>query len=264
MYKKTIFLLISIFLHRFAFSESEVARLVPMVITKIAHALPAFTQGLAIDEDQLYESTGLYGQSTIRLLNISTGEVIRGSPLSSNLFGEGIAVFPDQIIQLTWKELQTIVYDRNTLKIKHILFYSGEGWGLCRDENTVWMSNGTSVLTQRNIETFSIIKTLDVHLMGRQMNDLNDLECVGNFLYANVYGKNDILQIDKLTGAVSAVIDASSLLSRGEKGRLNQNQVLNGIAFRPKNGTFFLTGKEWPWIFEVRFVSADFLVPDIF
>ena len=96
------------------------------------------------------------------------------------------------------------------------------------------------------------------------MNDLNDLECVGNFLYANVYGKNDILQIDKLTGAVSAVIDASSLLSRGEKGRLNQNQVLNGIAFRPKNGTFFLTGKEWPWIFEVRFVSADFLVPDIF
>ena len=126
------------------------------------------------------------------------------------------------------------------------------------------MSNGTSVLTQRNIETFSIIKTLDVHLMGRQMNDLNDLECVGNFLYANVYGKNDILQIDKLTGAVSAVIDASSLLSRGEKGRLNQNQVLNGIAFRPKNGTFFLTGKEWPWIFEVRFVSADFLVPDIF
>lgn len=224
------------------------------VIAKIPHDLPAFTQGLAIEEDQLYESTGLYGQSSLRVLNILTGEVIRRLSLHPHMFAEGIAVFPNRIIQITWKERQALIYERRGLKLQQTLFYSGEGWGLCRDGNTVWMSNGTSLLTQRDLKNFSSLRTIRVHHQGVFLDRLNDLECVGNDLYANVWQKNWIVRINKATGEVTGIIDASSLLSSTEKRSLGPDNVLNGIAFRPKTKTFFLTGKDWPWIFEVRFI----------
>lgn len=233
-----------------------VERLIPVVVSKLPHELPAFTQGLAIEEDRLYESTGLYGQSGLRIIDILTGKVLRKRPLRTEIFAEGIAVFPQQIVQITWREQQAFVYDRNGLKLQHILFYSGEGWGLCRDGNTVWMSNGTSTLTQRDLSTFIPLKTLKVLWHGDPVENLNDLECVGNDLYANVWQTNWIIRIDKLTGEVTGIIDASHLLSISEKKRLTLDEVLNGIAFRPKTGTFFLTGKSWPWIFEVRLVSS--------
>lgn len=235
-----------------------VERLVPVVVSKLPHELPAFTQGLAIEEDQLYESTGLYGQSSLRILNIFTGQVLRKLPLASEVFAEGIAAFPDRIIQITWKNQQAFVYQRDQLKLQHVLFYSGEGWGLCRDGNTVWMSNGTSMLIQRDLLTFAPLKVLKIRFQNNPLEYLNDLECVGNDLYANVWQKNWIVRIDKLTGEVTGVIDASSLLSHSEKAHLLPNEVLNGIAFCPKTETFFLTGKGWPWIFEVRLISQPF------
>lgn len=238
--------------------RANVERLMPQVISKLPHDLPAFTQGLAIEEDQLYESTGLYGQSSLRVLNILTGEVMRKLTLSSKIFAEGIAVFPNQIVQITWKEKQAFVYERNALKLEHILFYAGEGWGLCRDGNTIWMSDGSSTLTQRDLATFVPLKTLQVHHHDSFIDNLNDLECVGNDLYANVWQKDWIVRINKVTGKVTAVIDASSLLSSSEKKALNPDEVLNGIAFRPKTGTFFLTGKGWPWIFEVRLIPQSY------
>lgn len=235
--------------------HAEVERLIPLVVSKLPHHLPAFTQGLAIEEDRLYESTGLYGWSSLRLLDIVTGKVLHKQTLTSQVFAEGIAAFPNQIVQITWKEQQALVYDRKTLKLQRTLSYSGEGWGLCRDGATVWMSNGTSQLTQRDILTFTPLKTLQVYLKEKRLEKLNDLECVENDLYANVWQTNWIVRIDKLTGKVTGMIDASSLLSPVEKSRLNRDNVLNGIAYRPRTGTFFLTGKEWPWIFEVRLVS---------
>lgn len=235
--------------------RADIEHLVPQVVAKLPHDLPAFTQGLAIEGDQLFESTGLYGQSSLRILNILTGEVVRKLPLSSKVFAEGIAVFPNQIVQMTWKEKQAFVYERNPLKLKHILFYSGEGWGLCRDGGTVWMSDGSSTLTQRDLATFAPLKRLQVHQGNYPIDHLNDLECVGNDLYANVWPEDWILRIDKLTGEITGVIHASSLLSPSEKRGLRRDEVLNGIAYHPQTGTFFLTGKEWPWIFEVRFIS---------
>jgi glutaminyl-peptide cyclotransferase len=237
--------------------EAAIERLVPQVVSKLPHNLPAFTQGLAIEEDQLYESTGLYGQSSLRHLNILTGEVIRKLPLSAKVFAEGIAVFPNQIVQLTWKEKQAFVYERKGLKLQHILFYPGEGWGLCRDGNTVWMSDGSSTLTQRDLATFVPLKTLQVSLNNLPIDNLNDLECVGNDLYANIWQKDWIVRIDKLTGEITGVIDATSLLSSSERKRLDSDEVLNGIAFRSRTGTFFLTGKGWPWIFEVRLIPQS-------
>lgn len=237
--------------------HAVVEQLIPLVVSKLPHELPAFTQGLAIEDDQLYESTGLYGQSSLRMLDIATGKILRKLPLMEKVFAEGIAVFPHQIIQLTWRERQAFVYERKSLKLRHILSYSGEGWGLCRDENTIWMSNGTSVLIQHDLSTLAPLKTIWVHLQGMPVDNLNDLECVGNELYANVWQKNWIVRINKLNGEVTGIIDASYLLSASEKARLHLDEVLNGIAFRPKTGTFFLTGKGWPWIFEVRLTSQE-------
>lgn len=237
---------------------ADVEYLVPRIVFKLPHALPAFTQGLAIEDDLLYESTGLYGQSSLRIVEISTGKVLSKLSLPPKVFAEGIAAFPKYIVQITWKEQQAFVYERNHLKVQHVLFYPGEGWGLCRDGLTVWMSDGTSQLVQRDLATFSLLKTLKVHLKGEPVENLNDLECVGNHLYANIWQKNWIVRIDKLTGEVNGVIDASFLLSKAEQARLQRDEVLNGIAFRPQTQTFFLTGKGWPWIFEVHLIPQSF------
>lgn len=236
---------------------ADVEHLVPQIVSKLPHDTSAFTQGLAIEDDQLYESTGLYGQSSLRHLNILTGEVIRKLSLSTKIFAEGIAIFPNQIFQITWKDKQAFVYERKSLKLQHILFYSGDGWGLCRDGNTVWMSDGSSILTQRDLATFMPLKTLQVHYNDSSVHNLNDLECVGNDLYANIWQKDWIVRIDKLTGKVTAIIDASSLLSSSERMNLSVDEVLNGIAFRPSTNTFFLTGKRWPWIFEIRLIPQS-------
>ncbi|MFI0434358.1 MAG: glutaminyl-peptide cyclotransferase [Parachlamydiaceae bacterium] len=233
--------------------QADVELLKPVIISKLPHHLPAFTQGLSIEGDCLYESVGLYGRSGLRLINLFNGELIRKVSLPSTFFAEGIAVFPHQIIQITWKEELAFVYDRVAFNVLSTLFYSGEGWGLCRDAETVWMSNGTSTLIQREIKTFSVLKTLEVRYHGKPLENLNDLEHVGHHLYANIWHKNWIVRIDKLTGDVTAVIDLSSLLSHSEKRNLKEEEVLNGIAFRQSTNTFYVTGKEWPWIFELRF-----------
>jgi len=241
--------------------SAVVEHLTPVVVSRLPHNLPAFTQGLAIEDEQLYESTGLYGGSSLRRMDILTGEVISKRLLSPEIFGEGIAVFPQQIVQISWKEGRAFVYERKSLQLKHVLFYPGEGWGLCRDGGTVWMSNGTSFLTQRDPSTFAPLRTLEVRWEGVPVQRLNDLECVGHDLYANIWQENWILRIDKSTGKVTGVLDASDLLSLWEKKDLSDDSVLNGIAFRKKTGTFFLTGKEWPWIFEIRLVPGTVRIP---
>ena len=236
--------------------SAVVERLIPESVTKLPHQRPAYTQGLAIEGEQLYESTGLYGQSSLRLLDIPTGNITRKKDLSSTFFAEGIAVFPKTIIQITWKEQRAFLYDRQTFDLLKEFLYSGEGWGLCRDGETVWMSNGTHQLIQRDSETFEIINTLNVHQGTRLIESLNDLECTGPHLFANIFGTNVIVRIDKATGELTGVIDASRLLTPQEKRSLTSDEVLNGIAYRPQTDTFFLTGKNWPWLVEVRLHPA--------
>lgn len=239
------------------FLNAHVEHLIPMITRKIPHDPQAFTQGLAIVNDQLYESTGLYGGSSLRLLNIESGDVLKKHLLPHDIFGEGIAAFPQYIFQLSWKEHRTFIYERHSFNLVKIIPFSGECWGLCRDANSLWMSNGTSELTQRDAKNFALLRNLSVHMNGQPVLLLNDLECDGSDLYANIWQKDIIVRINKITGEVSGLIDASKLLSSAEKARLGSEDVLNGIAYHPKKGTFFLTGKRWPWIFEVQFVTVD-------
>lgn len=227
-----------------------VKTILPIVVSKIRHETPAFTQGLAIEGDQLFESTGLYGESSLRRLNISSGEVLQKKNLSKEFFGEGLAVFPNHIYQISWKEEKAFVYDREGFQLEREISYFGEGWGLCRDGETIWMSNGSSVLTQRDPKTFAILKTVHVRIGDNPIEKLNDLECVGDYLYANVWLKNLIVKIEKETGEVESLIDCSHLLLPELNKRMGH--LLNGIAFRATSQTFFVTGKEWPWIYEIK------------
>lgn len=232
----------------------NVELLTPVVVSKLPHHLPAFTQGLSIDDDQLFESTGLYGQSSLRRIDILTGEIKQEKKLPSSFFAEGIAVCSNRIYQLTWKEQTGFIYDRQSFQVLQVFNYQGEGWGLCCDGETLWMSDGSSRLFQRDKKNFGALKILDVHLENTPILFLNDLSCVGDHLYANVWQTNEIVRINKETGEVTGMIDASHLLSPKEKAKLDSSEVLNGIAYRPKTGTFLITGKGWPWIFEVRFI----------
>ncbi len=233
--------------------------LTPVVIRQIPHDPQAFTQGLVIDNDRLYESTGRYGTSSLRQIDLQTGAVIRQHSLPFELFGEGIAAANGQLIQLTWKEGIALVYQMESWLLTRHLAYQGEGWGLCYDsaQHTLFMSDGSSHLFQRNPDTFAIEKKLKVHLAGKKVKSLNDLVCVGNEIYANVWRTDFIVRINKKTGAVTALIDASHLLPENIKQQLEDEAVLNGIAYREQTDTFFITGKLWPFIFEVKFMPKS-------
>lgn len=236
--------------------EAQIEELHVEVIAIWPHDPFSFTQGLAIDGETLYESTGLYGRSSLKQIDIQTGKVRQQRFLAKTDFGEGIALSDQKLIQLTWKEQRALVYDLKTLNLISAFSYEGEGWGLCQDGQYLLMSNGTDQIAVLNSETFQVHKQITLTKPSFYKTMLiNDIECVGSFIYANVWQKDVILRFDKLTGDLSAIIDASGLLKPHEKVRAGPEGVLNGIAYYPSHQTFFITGKYWPWIFEVRFVS---------
>jgi glutaminyl-peptide cyclotransferase len=253
-----LFVVLVLFLFDGPHLQSSVEMLRPLIVARWPHTPDAFTQGLAVEGHLLYESTGLYGQSSLRCLDLTTGRLIYRFSLAPHLFAEGIALFSDRLIQLTWRERRAFVYQRPSLKLVQTFLYQGEGWGLCRDGDSVWMSNGTSLLVQRDQQTFKMRRQLVVRWSGHSDFRLNDLECVGDSLYANVWLTHWIIRINKHTGEVTGCLDASQLLSEQERKQLGSEAVLNGIAFRPETSTFFVTGKLWPWIFELRFYPASF------
>lgn len=233
--------------------------LVPRVIRTLPHDTAAFTQGLVFDEAEnaLYESTGLYGQSTLRQLNPETGEVIRSIPLSANYFAEGLALVGDRLIQLTWQEQVALVYDRVTFEPIGTFPYPTEGWGLCYDGAELYMSDGSSSLFVRDPQTFELRRTIAVTAASAPVTQLNELECVESYVYANVWLTDQIVRIDKTNGQVTAIIDASGLLTPEERAQLGSGGTLNGIAFIPASQSFLITGKLFPKLFEVHFVTPE-------
>jgi len=201
----------------------------------------------------LYESTGLYGQSSLRQVDPESGEVLRIKMLEEAYFGEGMTIVNDSIYMLTWKEETALIFNIESLELEANLSYSGEGWGLCFDGTHLVMSNGTSELTFRHPSNFSVISTIKVTDTGAEVDLLNELECVGNTVYANIWGSNLIVAIDKSSGNVLQTVDASSL-SQGEQ--TDPNTVLNGIAYAG-SGAFFLTGKNWSSMHLVSFTSEE-------
>jgi len=227
------------------------SRLRPRVSNSFPHDPAAFTQGLVWNGGELFESTGLRGRSSLRRVNLETGEVLQRASLDSSLFAEGLEKVGDRLIQLTWQANTALVYDATTFERTGSFAYPTEGWGLCLDnQNRFVMSDGTSTLYFRDPVTFEEIGSVPVTLNGAPLERLNELECVNGEVYANVWLTNTIVKIDSATGAVVAEIDAAGLLSEAEAAGAD---VLNGIAYRPETATFLITGKNWPTLFEVTF-----------
>ena len=223
------------------------------VLAKHPHDPTAFTQGLEWREGALFESTGLEGRSTVRMVEPSTGKVLQKTELPPTMFGEGLALVGKSLIQLTWRNGTALVYDAASLKQTGELHYQGEGWGLAYDGKHLVMSDGSAVLQWRGAEDFSLVTTRTVTLGGVPLASLNELEFANGVLWANVWQQDRIVRIEPATGRVTGVVAAGGLLTAAERGRAD---VLNGIAYDKTSDRFFITGKHWPWLFEVRFVQA--------
>ncbi len=234
--------------------QGTATRQVPKVLNTYPHDAGAFTQGLLLHDGDLYESTGLFGESSLREVDLETGEVVRELPIASEYFAEGLALVGDKLVQLTWQNGRAFVYDLETFNQEGRFSYETEGWGLCFDGEDLYMSDGSATLFERDAETFEIVSEKQVKLGGEPVTQLNELECVGDFVYANVWQTDRIVKIDKESGRVVSDIDASALFPAAERPA-DPNAVLNGIAYNPDTDTFYLTGKLWPRLFEVRFVD---------
>jgi glutaminyl-peptide cyclotransferase len=229
-----------------------VERLRVEVIGRRPHDRSSFTQGLVLANGRLYEGSGLRGQSQLREVDPRTGAVSRSITIDGHYFGEGIAVVDDRVIQLTWQEHTALVYRLSDFRQITTFSYDTEGWGLCDDGARLVMSDGTNRLFFRDRTTFALKGTVTVTNEGIPLAQLNELECVDGQVYANVWQTDTIARIDPSTGNVTAMIDATGLLTASES---NGADVLNGIAYDKSTKTFLLTGKFWPTLFEVRFVA---------
>ena len=199
----------------------------------------------------LYESTGRRGTSSVRKVNLASGDVLSIRDLPEEYFGEGLASVGSELIQLTWQSGLAFVYDSETLELLRTFEYEGEGWGLCFDGEALFMSDGSDKLQRRNPLTFEVIEVIPVTKDGFSVWRLNELECVGDEIFANVYQTNRIVRIDKHTGEVAAEIDGYGL-SVASRRTPDPEAVFNGIAYDPATGHFYVTGKLWPNLFEIE------------
>lgn len=230
------------------------------VVERRPHDATAFTQGLEFDEGELFESRGLFADDedvVLAQIDPSDGtpvDQVTRDPADGDYFAEGLTVVGDRVIQLTWQSNTAYVYDRDTLSRIGQFTYDGEGWGICDQPDRLVMSNGTPTLTFRDIDTFRELGTVTVTQDGEPVERLNELECVDGRVFANVWQTDTIVVIQPDTGEVVGTIDASGLLTPEEQ---QQADVLNGIAYDLQSDTWLLTGKYWPWMFEVEFDCVE-------
>ena len=230
-------------------SDIEPRMLEANILATYDHDIESFTQGLEFSGNDLWEGTGLNGKSEIREVEITNGEVKRQLKLDGTYFGEGITIMGDQLFQLTWQNGRCFTYDISgdiTLTGDHN--YVGEGWGLCNDGNQLIMSNGTEVIVFRDPETFEETRRIQVYNDREAIVYLNELEYIDGKIYANVYQTNIVIAIDPETGRVLEQITCDQLIKEGQ----GSGDVLNGIA-QDASGKIYMTGKNWPKLFEVSF-----------
>ncbi len=239
-------------------SPDEPERLEIIVIGELPHDSEAFTQGFEISDGRLYESTGARADrsSTLRELDRNTGEVLRLHTIDEDVFAEGLTFVDGRIYQLTWQDEVAFVWDPEPEEFTEVerFDYEGQGWGLCYNGRVLVMSDGSAELHYRDPVTFERAgNPVLVTLEGQELPSLNELECVGEYVYANVWQTDLIVRIDPVTGRVLALADASDL---GQPRPDDPNAVLNGIAWDPDTETFLITGKDWPVMYEIYFEAA--------
>ncbi|MBU0509805.1 glutaminyl-peptide cyclotransferase [bacterium] len=230
--------------------EAGIPILSVRILAEVPHDTACWTQGLAYENGILYESVGEYGKSKILKLDAKTGELLQYATLDDRYFGEGLAIFGEELIVLTWLENTAFVFDGNSLSPLRTMNYSTEGWGLATADETLVMSDGSNRLVFRSPEDFSEAGAVTVTFGKRYLHNLNELEYANDHLYANILGTDHIARIHPGNGEVTGLVDGRELRNRVGGDRVAK--PMNGIAYDPESGDFFLTGKKWPTIFRAR------------
>ena len=225
------------------------------VINVYPHDRNAFTQGLVVDNGNFIEGTGLYRRSSLRRVSIETGEILEYHELPSHFFGEGVTIYDDKVIQLTWRSNVGFVYDKDSFELLREFSYPTEGWGVTCDDEHLIMSDGTANLYFLHPESFEEQKRIKVHDNKGSVERLNELEYVDGEIYANVFQTNRIARINPKTGKVVGWIDLAGILT--VEDRREPIDVLNGIAYDPENNRLFVTGKLWSKLFEIELIPLE-------
>lgn len=219
-------------------------------VARFPHDPQAFTEGLFIEGGQLFESTGMVGRSSLRKVDLKSGKVLRKVTIPAPYFGEGIAPWQGQILSLTWQNGTGFRWDIKSLKKRGTFSYEGEGWSITNTGSELVMSDGSSVLRFVDPATFKTLRSLSVTVQGRPLKMLNELEWVDGQLLANVWMTDFVVRIDPQSGKVVGLIDVSLL--HQQAGVAAREQVPNGIAWDKAARKLYMTGKEWPVLYEVR------------
>lgn len=220
------------------------------VVARYPHDATAFTQGLVFSDGRLYEGTGKKGESSLRLVDLATGKVEKFAPLDAHYFGEGITVLDNRIYQVTWQNRTGVVYDMETFNVEKTFQYTGEGWGLTNDGQHLLLSDGSATIRFLDPKTFEVVKRVTAKSAGGKVSHLNELEFVKNEIWANIWYEDKIVRISPENGEVLGWIDLSTLYPRGQ--RRSSEDVLNGIAYDADKDRLFVTGKNWPQLFEIK------------
>lgn len=246
---RTVLHIIAMLLMLCSCSGSEVKRYRLEVVAEYPHDTQSYTQGLFFDNGQLYESTGLNGKSTFRVVDLQTGKALKRLDFDKKYFVEGSVIFDGNLYIMTWQNRVVFIYDAETLEYKSTHRYSRQGWGITSDGKQLIASDGTANLYFMD-GNLKLDRKMLVTLNDKPVMWLNELEYIDGRVWANVYTSDEIVIINPRTGKVEGVIDCSGLLP----GKLHSDttDVLNGIAFNPADGKIYLTGKNWPKMYEVK------------
>jgi glutaminyl-peptide cyclotransferase len=225
------------------------------VVARYPHDQGAFTEGLVFYRGELYESTGIHGRSSVRRVDLASGQVLNTRSLDTKLFGEGLTVAADRLVQLTWKSGSAFIYAPEDLEQRGAFQLEGEGWGLTTRDTDLIISDGSPTLRFVSATDYRQTRSLEVTDGGRPLQGLNELEMVEDFIYANVYPSDCIARIDPESGKVAGWLDLRGLLPLSE--RPDRSAVANGIAWRPETRELFVTGKFWPYIYQLKLLKTD-------
>jgi glutamine cyclotransferase len=232
-----------------ACAQREAAAATFEVVAVYPHDSNAFTQGLAIEAGRLYEGTGQYGASTVRRVDLASGRPEKQRALNPRYFGEGITILDGLLYQITWQNNVVVVYDLETFEVQRTMQYDGEGWGLTHDGRQLIMSDGSATIRFRDPHTFAVTREIEVRAGGAPVPKLNELEYVDGEVWANIWYDDRIARISPTNGEVLGFIDLSTLYPANAR---NSEAVLNGIAYDASAKRLFVTGKNWPQLYEIR------------